>query len=796
MGSERQRIANLKVAPGKLSFEASVGGREQEVWFRTESPFVPTADAALAACLMPAMLSGGTLELSDPVSPRLLRTQREFQGIQRAWSQDWLPGYPRLREVEVQAPVRKPPAPEREGRVAAFFSGGVDSWATVLTNPDVTDLIFVRGIDILPRLAHQEGLADRVEPRLRAAAEELGLQLHVIETNLRDLSDPLVPWEAFCACANATVALFMAPLFERAMFAGDTDHETQPAVGPSRMVNQLLSTEQLEIVDDGGLLNREQRLALIAGHPVVQRSLRICWENPGGAYNCGRCRKCVMTMISLEAIGARSRIETLPPELDLSLVPGLGIKQKVALALAEDLLDTTRAAGRPDLERPVEELVAQGKRTLGLAPDHRGRSASGPAPTVRLAAVVPAWNQARYLAGAVRSALDQEISRGVGVVIVDDGCPDPETDRIARTLRDADPDRVAYLRQPNRGLPAARNAGIRQAFARWPHLEAIFPLDADNLLSPHTLAELWALLEERPEAAWATPALEFFGAEEGGWQIPGPFLPYRQLFDNQCDAGSLIRREVFEAGIGYDETMREGFEDWEFFLRAALAGFGGIQAGRRGFRYRRRPDSMVAGALERKEALLAEIRRRNPEAYEPAALLRREHAEAPRFALVRCDRDDVLLTASCDLEPRRLSLAEFARSVAGAGAPEPSPGDHVPAVVLFTAAAAIERLEADGELATALFEVQSRLGGAQVVEPGLDGAPANLALRGSALGLLTGEDLPEAPFTAAASLLGTASLGGEPTPVSHSRFLEHHHLESGQTLFPWSGERQQLEGVI
>ena len=45
----------------------------------------PTAsggDAALAACLMPAMASGGKLTIEAPVSPRVLRNQREFQAVQ------------------------------------------------------------------------------------------------------------------------------------------------------------------------------------------------------------------------------------------------------------------------------------------------------------------------------------------------------------------------------------------------------------------------------------------------------------------------------------------------------------------------------------------------------------------------------------------------------------------------------------------------------------------------------------------------------------------------------------------
>ncbi len=802
-------VANLKAAPGELSFEARIGGQVQAVWFRSETPVMPPADAALATCLMPAMRLGGTLELGEAVSPRLLRTQREFQAVQRAWSLDWEFGDPPLREVEVVAPTRTAAAPTTPGRVAAFFSGGVDSWSTILANPDITDLIFVRGLDLMPKLAHQGDLADRVEERLRAAAGELGLPLHVVATNLRELSDPLARWEAYYGCAVAAVAHFLSPLFERVLIAGDSDYEVQMRCGANWMVDQLWSTEQLEIVDDGGWRSRIERLAAIAGHPVVQRTLRVCWENPDGAYNCGRCRKCLMTMIGLEALGARSGVVTFPPELDLDAVAGVDISWPVLLTLWEDLLDATRAAGRTDLERAVEAPVAKAKRELGRAPSYRRRRTPGPPSTIRLAVVVPAWNQPRYLAGAVRSALDQEIETGIGVVVVNDGCPDPETDRIGQALRDANPDRVAYLHQANAGLAAARNAGIRRAFARWPEVEAVFPLDADNLLSADTLARLSTLLEEDPGAAWAYPALEFFGTEQGEWHVPGPYLPYRQLLSNQCDAGSLIRRAVFEAGIGYDETMRDGFEDWEFFLRATLAGFRGVAGGRCGFRYRRQGDSMVATALQRAEQIEAEIRRRHPQAYESAAVARREHAEAPRFALVRCDREDVLLTAACDLEPRQLALAEFARSVAAANAAAPQIYEHIPSITVLTTAATIARLRAGGSLAETLFRLQTELRGRRAVGLCLgakaEAAVSAVAVRASALAGLAGgtvpeleatvaaeadggrgEPLPAAALGRAATLIGLAAASaGPPAPItSHARFLEHRHIEEGKTTLP------------
>ena len=433
--------------------------------------------------------------------------------------------------------------------------------------------------------------------------------------------------------------------------------------------------------------------------------------------------------------------------------------------------------------------------------------------TVRLAVVIPAWRQAAYLGGAVRSALEQEVECGVGVVVVNDGCPDPETDRIGQTLRDAHPDRIAYLRQPNGGVSAARNTGIELALRRWPLVEAVFPLDADNMLSPQTLSLLRARLEGEPGVAWASPAPEFFGAELGIWQVPGAYLAYRQLFTNQCDTGSLIRRTLFDAGFGYDETIREGFEDWEFFLRASLAGHRGLLAGRCGFRYRRRPESMLSDAQQKAKALEAQIRDLHADAYEPGAQARREHAEAPRFALVLCDRAEVRLMAACDLEPRVLSVAEYARAIAGGYGKDP-----IPAVTVFTDSATVDGLAA-AELAEALFRLQTELRHTPFVElrstrAGAEEEPAAVAVRANALarigpgipapeivvefGALDGaarDPRPAARARAVKAVGLAAEEAGTLPPLSHTAFFEHRHIDLMQTTYPWSSG-QAVEATV
>jgi hypothetical protein len=369
-------VRNVRCAPGELSFDVDVAGITQDVWFKTDAPVTPNADAVLAACLMPALLWGGTLEIDAPISPRLLRCQSEFQVIQRMWSRQWSYGLLPMGEVDVRAAARAidPPTPGRG--VATFFSGGVDSWSVVADNPDVTHLIFVRGLDLGPDATE---LADDVEQRLRAAAGEMDRTLYVVETNVRTLSDQLMPWDVYFACPLAAVALVLAPLFERVLMTGDMDYETTVGQGSDPLIDHLWSTEEHEIAHACGRYSRIERTQMIAGDPVAQRTLRVCWENPGGAYNCGRCRKCLATLITLEALGIREGFTSFPAcdELDLTQLNEIvAVPNVLVVTLWQDILDLVRERGRTDLEAPVAEVVARGKRELGLPDSYRRRGAT------------------------------------------------------------------------------------------------------------------------------------------------------------------------------------------------------------------------------------------------------------------------------------------------------------------------------------------------------------------------------------------------------------------------------------
>ena len=360
-------LIDLVLAPGLLEFDAWIGPKPHRLWIKGQggeaAEVTPHADSALALGLVLAMREGGGLRVEGDVSPRVLRMQREFQGIERAWSQQWHSEEPPLEEVTVEAGSRAVPVPSGGDRVAAFFSGGVDSWATLLTEPEITDLIFVKGVDILPTLTPLHvGLGERVETALREVAEEMGKQLHVVEVNIREFSDPLIEWGFFFNSTLCAVALYFESLFDRVLIPSDTNHANQPPYGSSRMIDGLWSSEALEIVDHGGRLTRWERIRLIAQNPLVQRSLRVCYMNHDRAYNCGRCPKCNFTMICLEAMGVRERFNTFPGEFDFTILEDYTPAEQIHLVLWEECLQGIEACGRADLAAVVRPLVERGRR--------------------------------------------------------------------------------------------------------------------------------------------------------------------------------------------------------------------------------------------------------------------------------------------------------------------------------------------------------------------------------------------------------------------------------------------------
>ncbi|HWD10246.1 MAG TPA: glycosyltransferase [Solirubrobacteraceae bacterium] len=177
--------------------------------------------------------------------------------------------------------------------------------------------------------------------------------------------------------------------------------------------------------------------------------------------------------------------------------------------------------------------------------------------------VIPCFDQGHYLAEAIDSVLAQTLATAE-IVVVDDGSRDNSFEVAGRYPA------VRRLRQPNRGAPAARNAGLAASNG-----DCVVFLDADDRLLPQALAIGMAALAKRPHVAFVAGLPRDIA--DDGTVLPGERQPLvgqdhyvRLLEDCFIWSGSSIayRRAALESLGGFDESLAAG-DDYDLYLRLA-----------------------------------------------------------------------------------------------------------------------------------------------------------------------------------------------------------------------------------
>jgi glycosyltransferase involved in cell wall biosynthesis len=209
----------------------------------------------------------------------------------------------------------------------------------------------------------------------------------------------------------------------------------------------------------------------------------------------------------------------------------------------------------------------------------------------RVSIVIPCYNDGATLREALASVEEVRNANVLEVIIVDDGSSEAETTRILNEVAEAG---YRVLPQSNRGVGAARNAGIRLAKG-----EFILPLDSDNRLRDVYLNEGVSLLKKHPSIGVIYTDAEYFGDRSGRWHVPN-FNLSSLLRMNFIDACALYRKKLWEELGGYDEqAVCIGLEDWDFWLRVAWHGGSFVHLPKIGFDYRVRSDSVIARVAPR-----------------------------------------------------------------------------------------------------------------------------------------------------------------------------------------------------
>ncbi|WP_377451923.1 hypothetical protein [Rhodococcoides fascians] len=300
--TEAHRIAARIVTPlGKAALVTTASNYELD---HSATPWLPPM-------LVAGMRKNWSIAFDSPVDSTALRGASAAQKV----FLDWYPR--RFRRVSVSAALSDTLSGGRG--VGCFFSGGVDSFYSAITQSDrITHLIFVHGFDIA---AGNEDLAGRALASARDAAAELGKPLIEVKTTLRSaFGDRLsLDWGYdFHGAALAHVGLALSGHLSTVLIPSSNSRWDQVIWGSHPDLDPLWSSGSVTVEHDALDEDRLGKIRRLATDETALQHLRVCWENRDGRFNCGVCVKCIRTKIGLAAAGAQSA--ALPGPIDLSAV--------------------------------------------------------------------------------------------------------------------------------------------------------------------------------------------------------------------------------------------------------------------------------------------------------------------------------------------------------------------------------------------------------------------------------------------------------------------------------------------
>jgi hypothetical protein len=188
--------------------------------------------------------------------------------------------------------------------VGSFFTGGVDSWYTATTYGRLPEdrgqlraLIYVPSVDMM----YDARTRDEFSRSLAEKIAALGMTAVFIDTNLRQWTERFLHWGYYHGAGLASIALTTG--LGLVIIPAGVSYGTIVRDGSHLMLDPGWSTERTAIGSHGAEATRFDKLKELSARDDIMSALKICHDE-NTLKNCGRCRKCLLTMAMLHTLGA------------------------------------------------------------------------------------------------------------------------------------------------------------------------------------------------------------------------------------------------------------------------------------------------------------------------------------------------------------------------------------------------------------------------------------------------------------------------------------------------------------
>jgi hypothetical protein len=359
-----------------------------ELYFETDPEFdrdlTVNPHGFLLAGLMPAMWHNEQrISIDAEICPQLRDGLKTAMALIRHW---WYPKDKKLPCLEAKTRSTRLFAQHNDRRAGMFFSGGIDSLASLRKNRllfppqhlwSIKDGLLVFGLETteIDKFEH-------VKNALNRFTTQVGLTLIPVYTNIRYLDEDWMFWQhQFQDSVYASVAHQFSQRINVISISSTYDIPHMQPDGSHPLLDVNYSSSDLTIRHDAIQMSRLDKIKLLAEWDLGLQNIRTCNKSElyqNGALNCGRCWKCVSAMLALMGLGVLENSSAFPPqELSADLVDEVIEIYKTTLCFYEDLPPLLIEKGRTDLAKVIEQKIAAYERHREFNELHKAIAAIG-----------------------------------------------------------------------------------------------------------------------------------------------------------------------------------------------------------------------------------------------------------------------------------------------------------------------------------------------------------------------------------------------------------------------------------
>ncbi|HEY9625508.1 MAG TPA: hypothetical protein V6C78_34630 [Crinalium sp.] len=343
---------------------------DQIIYFETDRHHTQTLqpDAFLVAACMPAMHYGEQrIAIQNEICPELKSNLDVAMHIVQNW-------YPKrnYRVPVIEATTKS--TEELKSRDTAWFcSGGIDSWTSFYLNQQryeathpcrIKHGIFIYGFDFGKRKTLDERPGWNVlREQLEAELHSKDISLISVNTNIRQEFDEPYLWrDVFSGAALASVAHFLGEKISLALIASGPSLADLCPWAQHPLLDPHYSSYSTRIDHDGVHLSRLDKVKLLSPALNDLNVLKVCnnvERIDGNMLNCGRCEKCLRTMLDLLVAGKLAGTPFFPiDDVSADMIEQHVIPRSIhARSCYQELIEPLRESDRADLADAIQRAL-------------------------------------------------------------------------------------------------------------------------------------------------------------------------------------------------------------------------------------------------------------------------------------------------------------------------------------------------------------------------------------------------------------------------------------------------------